>query len=284
MFYVLSKLLGWVAQPLSVVILCLLIAYLKLWRTPMRGARRLIGIALAILLLGGVSPLANVLLLPLEDRFARPSLPADAVIDGILVLGGAEDSRISAGRHVVALNEAAERMTEAAALARRFPQARLVFTGGTSELLLPSTYGADAARLYFEAEGIASARLTFEDQARNTWENAVLTQALTKPKPGERWLLVTSGYHMARAVGCLRRIGWPVIPWPVDYRTSGPRDLVTPFYSPADALRRLEVGTKGWNVLDVDAQVNVLMLTRDVGEGLYRVTTDDPPGVWEPGH
>jgi uncharacterized SAM-binding protein YcdF (DUF218 family) len=47
------------------------------------------------------------------------------------------------------------------------------------------------------------------------------------PQPGQRWLLVTSASHMPRAVGVFRQIGWPVIAYPVDYRTAGGASIGT---------------------------------------------------------
>ena len=64
-----------------------------------------------------------------------------------------------------------------------------------------------------------ASRLVLEDKSRNTEENAVFTKRLVDPKPGERWLLVTSAWHMPRSVGAFRRAGWEVLPWPVDYRS-----------------------------------------------------------------
>ena len=57
-----------------------------------------------------------------------------------------------------------------------------------------------------------------ERQSRNTYENAVFSKAMIAPKPGERWLLVTSAYHMPRSVGLFRKAGFPVEPYPVDWR------------------------------------------------------------------
>ena len=65
--------------------------------------------------------------------------------------------------------------------------------------------------------------MAFEDESRSTWENAVLSRDMIRPAPESRWLLVTSAFHMPRAVGVFRRVGWPgLVPFPVDYRTRGP--------------------------------------------------------------
>jgi len=244
-FYV-AKFIDLCLQP-SVMLLFLLLAGAALLTTRHQTAGRcLVLVAAALLLIGGLLPLSTWLILPLEQRFARADLSGQDVA-GIIVLGGVEDSRVATGRHSHALNEAAERLTEAAVLARRYPNAKIVFTGGATEIMSSATIGADAARLVLQGLGIGdSDRLLLERKARNTWENAVYTKALVRPKPGERWLLVTSGWHMPRAMGAFRKAGFPVEPWPVDYRTAGPWDALRLFESPAEGLRRLELVVHEW--------------------------------------
>lgn len=162
-------------------------------------------------------PLAALLTLPLEERFPRP--PAPAAVSGILVLGGAVEQALTEAHGIPALNGAAERMTEAVALARRFPAARVVFTGGSSAILPGGPTEAETARRLFADLGLPPERLILESESRNTHENAVLTHRLVRPAPGETWLLVTSASHMPRAVGCFRAAGWQVTAWPVNYTT-----------------------------------------------------------------
>ena len=76
---------------------------------------------------------------------------------------------------------------------------------------------ADLARPLLQSLGIDSSRTLYERDSRTTWENAVYSRKLAQPKPGETWLLVTSAWHMPRAVGCFRKVGWNVVPYPVNY-------------------------------------------------------------------
>ena len=246
MFYVLSKVLLWLIQPLSLVILGLITAYLLLRRGRVRTAQRLILTCVLTLVVAGIMPLSSILLIPLEDRFARADLATGGPIDGIVVLGGGEDARVTHHRQTPTLNDAGERLTEAMSLARRFPAARIVFTGGATEILGKATHGADAAELFFREQGLDLRRLTLERQSRNTHENVVLTKALVAPLPGQRWLLVTSAFHMPRSMGCFRQAGWDVLPWPVDYRTAGPLERLELFANPVDGLRRLDFTLKEW--------------------------------------
>ena len=118
MFFYLSKILWFCLQP-SALLLILLIAGAALLATRhVRAGRRLVLASTALLLIGGLLPLGTWLILPLEERFARAD-PSSRPVDGIVILGGTEDARVSTARHAHALNEAAERLTETAALARR---------------------------------------------------------------------------------------------------------------------------------------------------------------------
>jgi len=246
MFFYVSKIVWFCLQPSSLLLILLVVGGALLFTRHQKAGRRLVVVAAALLLVGGLLPLSTWLILPLEDRFSRTEL-SGGDIDGIVVLGGPEDARVSTARHAHALNEAAERLTEVAALARRFPKARIVFTSGSIEVLSAPTIGADAGGLVLEDLGISGRdRLILERRSRNTWQNAVYTKELVSPKPGERWLLVTSAAHMPRAMGVFRRAGFPVEPWPVDYRTAGPWDLVRLFDAPAEGLKRLDQVTREW--------------------------------------
>jgi len=243
LFFHVSKFVWLALQPSSLIILLLLAGLaLAAWRR--RWGLRLITLASVGYLIAGFSPLGHWLMIPLEERFARPELRAP--VDGIIVLGGSIDTVVSKGRGVTALNEAAERLSEGAALARRFAAARLVFTGGSADLLYDGMTEAGAAKALFARLGVAPGRVLLEARARNTAENAAFTRDSVAARPGERWLLVTSAFHMPRAVGAFRAAGFEVIPWPVDYRTRGPADAWRLFPRASEGLRRVDLAAKEW--------------------------------------
>jgi uncharacterized SAM-binding protein YcdF (DUF218 family) len=153
---------------------------------------------------------------------------------------------MSAASGEAQLNESAERVTAVAALARRFPQARIIYSGGDASLLGNAPVEANFALPLFETFGIPRRRIELEGRSRNTQENAVFSKELAKPQPGERWLLVTSAHHMPRSVGCFRRAGFEVEPYPVDWRTRGAPDLLHPFGSLAGGLARTDAAAREW--------------------------------------
>ena len=248
MYDPISKALWFGLQPSSFLLILLLAGAALLFTRYRKAGRWLVVAGVGLFLIGGMSPLSTWMTLPLEQRFARADL-AGRDIDGIIVLGGVEDARVAAGRHAHAINETAERITEAAALALRYPRAKVVFTSGTITYRGARANGAEAAGLIFRDLGIAADRLVPESASHNTWENAVYTKALVQPQPGQRWLLVTSANHMPRAMGVFRKVGFPVEPWPVDYRTADERDRYLMFEAPSEGLRRLELAVHEWTGL-----------------------------------
>ena len=218
MFFWASKILWVLAQPSNLLLLLLVTGALALLLGRRRLAAWLLYPAILALMLIGLLPIGQWLILPLENRFPALAEPPDEV-DGVIVLGGAIDRAVAEGRGVVAFDENAERSIALIELAERYPDAKLLFTGGRGDILGAAITEADVMREFAWRHGL-DGRVILEDQSRNTYENAVLSKALASPAPGERWLLVTSASHMPRSVGVFRQVGWPVIPYPVDYRTS----------------------------------------------------------------
>src|SRR5215212_2812229 len=245
MFFVLAKVLGFFALPSNILISLGVLGLVLMATRFARAGRRLAVTALILLAIVGLTPLGNALILPLEERFP-PWDSTRGAPTGIISLGGALDTVVSEPRDEVALNEAAERMTAIAELARRYPDARIVFSGGSGRIIYDGVTEASLAARLFASFGIAKERITLEDQSRDTLENARFTKALVQPKPGERWLLVTSAHHMPRSVGLFRAEGFPVEAFPVDYRTRGAIDLLRPFSSVGDGLRRTDTAAREW--------------------------------------
>ncbi|HVI27569.1 YdcF family protein [Hansschlegelia sp.] len=244
MFFVLSKVLGFLATPSNLAVM----AGLAGGAAALLGARGLgsavMGAAILSLAVAGLSPLGNLLLIPLEERFPRAS--DEPAPTGVIVLGGAFDTVIAASRQEVALTKAAERLTEIAELARRWPKAQIVFSGGSGTLLFDGATEADLAARLLQSFGVEPERILLEGRSRNTVENARFTRDLIEPRPGDRWLLVTSAYHMPRAVGCFRAAGIEVQAWPVDFRTRGSEDALRPFRSVSAGLSRVDVAVREW--------------------------------------
>ena len=215
MFFVLSKLFAFATLPSTVLVIVGLAGValsLTRWR---RAGRALMAAALLLLALAGLSPAPSLLAATLESRFPDWT-PSAAPPAGIIVLGGAIDADSSRKAGAAVLGRAFERLTAVPALARRYPAVPVIYSGGNGELFGGEGREADYALPLLERLGVPRERLIAERQSRNTAENAAFTRALLDPKPGQRWLLVTSAAHMPRAVGCFRHAGFEVEAVPVD--------------------------------------------------------------------
>jgi uncharacterized SAM-binding protein YcdF (DUF218 family) len=247
MFFWVSKVAWFFVTPSNLIALLLVVGTVALFTRWRRLARGLLVLAALAYVGIGYVPVGKALLRPLEDRFARPGddMPAP---DGIIVLGGGMEESFLSDRNALVLATGGSRMTDTVMLARRYPQARIVFTGGSANLLQgASVTESDAARALFLGLGLPAERMSFEDRSRNTYENAVFTRDLVQPKAGERWLLVTSAFHMPRAMGLFRRAGFNVVAWPADYITHGtPSDYLRPNDSAASGFDILEIGIREW--------------------------------------
>jgi uncharacterized SAM-binding protein YcdF (DUF218 family) len=245
MFFVLSKVLGFFSLPSNfIAVVCVIGAAAWLLKRRRAGARLLL-LGTVLLLLFGYVPLGNVLLLSLSERF--PAWQFDGRDpDGIIVLGGGIDSEVSAARNTVELDAPAERVLAMLQLARRFPKARIVVSGGSAMLLEQPVPEAPIAGRLLQQFDLDGGRVILDSASRTTSENADFVRKLVDPKSGGRWLLVTSAFHMPRSVGVFRAAGFDVEAYPVDWRTRGWVDAVMPFDKLSAGLARSDVAVHEW--------------------------------------
>jgi uncharacterized SAM-binding protein YcdF (DUF218 family) len=223
LLFAVSKILWALVQPDLIIFAMIVIGVALLWTRWARGGRRLASLGAILLVVVAATPLDKWLFAPLEVRFP-PLRNLPPHVDGIIALGGAIDPVLSARHGMPSLNDDAERMTSFVKLARLYPSAKLVFTSGSAAVFGEKLKEADAAKRLFADLGLDTSKIIFERESRNTYENAVFSKKLANPKPGEVWILITSAWHMPRAVGIFRQAGWPVLPWPVSYKTGGSFD------------------------------------------------------------
>jgi len=231
--FVTAKLVGLMIRVETWLVIGLAISVVAGLRGRARLSSRAGLVTLAAILMIGILPLHHPALHWLETRHPRPDPAQLGALDGIIVLGGAEDLSASRIWGTPQVNAAAGRIIEGAALALRHSPVRLVHAGGSGRLADlgqggdTGTFGSEAevARALYLALGVDADQLSFEGRSRNTFENARNLVQLIAPDPDQTWLLVTSAAHMPRAVHHFHQAGWDsVIPWPVDYRSTRFRD------------------------------------------------------------
>lgn len=239
----LTSLIGSLTTPSNVLCLLLVVGCLLLALGRRRGGFALV-LACTISLLGiGVLPVSSLLILPLEGRFPPPVLPAH--VAGIVVLGGSVATDLSKARGQPVVKNAADRLFAAAALARQYPDARVILSGG---IVVPRPGAIPEAwvmRDVLASVGIDRARLEIETKSRNTCENAEYSLELAQPAPGSVWLMVTSGNHMPRSVACFRKQGFAILPYPTDYLTQGKLVMKRDF-SLSKELFQLDLAAHEW--------------------------------------
>jgi len=244
LFFGLSKLIWLLVAPDMLLLLLLLAGWLMLLFGKTTAAKWYIGIVALVLTTLAWLPLGSWLMYPLENHFAtNPPLPEK--VDGIVVLGGSELSMRSRYRDQVELNASAERNLAFMALARRYPDAKLIYTGGSGNPAHQWARGADIAERLFREQGFDVSRVLFERESRNTYENAIYSKKLAKPGNDEYWLLITSAWHMPRSLGSFCKIGWRITAWPVDHETS-PNGLSTPNLGLSENLQLLHTAVHEW--------------------------------------
>lgn len=244
MFFILSKTAAFFLLPSNLLIAAGLIGIALLTTRFRRAGLRLMIGSLVLLALLGFSPLGGMLSHVLESRFP-PWDPSRGAPDGIVVLGGGIAANLSGDYDEPMLTGEGGRITAIAKLARAYPNARIIYSNGDPSLLGNGTPDAKYFLQLLDSFGIARERVTIEPRSRNTYENAVFSKDVTKPKPGERWLLVTSAQHMPRSVGCFRQAGFPVEAYPVAWKTRA-HFSITPAGVLSGGLSSLDLATHEW--------------------------------------
>ena len=245
MFFYLSKIFWLFAHPLNLTGILLFVGLVLLFAQWTRLAATAFMMAFLVVALSTWTSLGALMLHPLEDRFARPD-PAPERVDGIIVLGGGFEGAVNLARGGYELNASGDRFVEAAVLARQYPQARVVVTGGTGTMVLEGEGDGETAPRLLTALGVEQGRLVLENESRNTDENARFTRAMVNPQPGQTWLLVTSAFHMPRSVLLFEKAGFEVVPWPADYRTAGDEHPGLAQDNAIDSLQNTAIAIREW--------------------------------------
>lgn len=245
--FILSKLMSAITQPVFWLALwwCVALCLLSLSARWRRSALRMLWAGWVVLGLLGFEALPQALLRPLENRYPVPSPEAMARHVGVIVLGGATQHPGSYQAHAqVPLGEAAERMSLPVGLMRQRPQWQLVFSGGEGRLVATGVSEAELAKAFYEEQGLDLSRVTLEGGSRTTRENARQVASLLGERCQQPWLLVTSAWHMPRAVPEFEAVGCRVTPYPVDFRTGA--DTAWTEYSLARSLVLWQTALHEW--------------------------------------
>lgn len=248
MFFILSKTVTVLLQPSNLILLIGiggLALMLMGWR---RSGTRLVVTSVILLFIAGLLPLGPYLTRALEHRFPpweQAGGLSRGAPTGIIVLGGAISPLLSRQTGLISVNGDAGRVIALAHLARAFPNARIIYSGGDGSLFGNKSPETDFIGPLLDDFGVARSRVELETRSRNTAENAIFSKELAQPKPNERWLLVTSAQHIPRAVGSFRAAGFAVEAYPVAFQVE--RHLrLRPGFTVGNNLVRFDRAVNEW--------------------------------------
>ena len=228
MFFSLSKIFWAVMSPLNILGICfVLVLILSVLRQKIYI--KALCFLSAVFLFFGVMPVGHDALTFLENRFSKPQeMPRQ--VDGIILLGGAISTDLSYARGETVVGDSGGRLLTFLQLAKRYPSAKLIATGGSGSLFSQDIKEADYVQELFESLKVDGGRIIYERESRNTYENAKFVREQIGASASETWILVTSAYHMPRSIGVFQKQGVYPLPYPSGYRTEGafhiyPRDF-----------------------------------------------------------
>lgn len=247
MFFVLSKILWFFADPANLILLALVVGgTLVQVRSPSlkRAGRWTFLLGLLAFMLAAVFPIGQQAFLQLENRFPIPTQLPEKVT-GIVVAGGVLDPVVSNARGQVSVNDAVDRLFAMAELAARYPDAKLIYSAGSGSLTRQDLKEADFVLPLLVRLGIPASRVLLENRSRNTYENAIFSRDVAGADAAGTWILITSAFHMPRAVGTFRKAGWTVVPYPTDYNYEPERKWGIGFF-PRSGLNRLSAAAHEW--------------------------------------
>ena len=240
-FWVISKVIWGIVAPETSLLILLILGTVLMWTRRNKAASLILTSSVVVIAMVSIFPFSTWILHPLENRFPIPSkLPEE--VDGIIVLAGAENIYVTAARGQPALHGGGERLTTFVWLARLYPNAILLFSGGSGSLIDQKQKSDDTARKLFHQIGLKAERVQYESDSKNTAESALKSYQLVQPNPGQNWILVTSAFHMPRSVGLFRKVGWQIIPYPVDFNTTNSSSMSFNLME----IGRLSQGLREW--------------------------------------
>ena len=240
-YVVLSKIFWFFAAPSSLIVLMAVAGVTLMAVTRHRRGLGLLSASAVALGLLWLFPIGDLAIKPLESRFPQPKLPE--VVDGIVLVSGVAIRQTVAWKQVQLMGGG--HFTTAAALARRYPAARIVLAGDDPWIIQPGDGQAEFGRRFLESLGVSADRIMIETRARNKYENARAAYALARPEPGQAWVVIASAYQMPRVIGAYRRAGWTnLLAYPVNYESA---DLSPwPRFSLSIQLLRLDLAVREW--------------------------------------
>jgi uncharacterized SAM-binding protein YcdF (DUF218 family) len=229
-----------VLSPILLVALMVVCAFLTRRRRP---AVWLLSVAAFLVLLLSMPVASSLLLRPLEYRYAALGSAAPRQEAIVVLGGGVRDRSPDEGGAPSLTPTALKRVVYGYRLYRRFA-VPVVVSGGTTWRERGSEPEAEVARAALVNLGAADGSIITESGSRTTWENARNVASLLKARGISRVVLVTSAWHMPRAMLAFSRAGISCVPAPTDYLSRGGRLTAVDFLPGFEELWESVIATQ----------------------------------------
>ena len=215
--YFISKFIWLFFTPLNFIILLLTVGLLFNLINKKLLSKIFYIFSLMYFILVGVFPTGGLLLFKLEQYYQSPPIIPNNIA-GILILGGPTSVGLTVAHNQVSFNEAGERLTESVKIINKYNPEKIIFSGGSQKQTFNDSHSY-VAKKFFSEMGIDVSKINFEFKSRNTYENILFSKQIAHPKKNEKWLIITSSFHMKRTMNIAEKIEWDFIPYPVDFRS-----------------------------------------------------------------
>lgn len=226
MFFFLSKVLSFLIAPFTWAMILLLWA----WITKNQIRRKRLFIAgIVVLLVFSNRFLFNQVMMAWEIEAVKE--PAPQTYDAIIVLGGFSTYNEALDR--INFTGSSDRFMQGLALLKKGVAPVLLVSGGSGSITFQDHKEADRVQTYLREIGVPDSAVMIENESRNTYENAINSAALLKKRfPNGKYLLITSGYHMRRSLGCFSKAGLNCDPYSADIQGGPGRFSIDYFIVP----------------------------------------------------
>ena len=244
MSFYLSKILWLIVNPFNIFIFITLFTMFLYFINFRRLSLIIYLINFIFIALISFLPIGSYLTYIIEKEFHTNTKFPDQV-DGILILGGATNPLLFKEFDQISLNGSAERLVESVMIIRKFEKAKVIFSGGSGIVNRSDLGHSQVAKLFYKKIGVDINKIFFEDKSRNTHENIIYSKKIAKPKKNENWLLITSAFHMKRALLIAEKNNWKFIPYAVDFKNIKEFKL-TPNLNLLSNLNSFQSGLHEW--------------------------------------
>ena len=219
MTFYLSKLLWFLFNPFNCILFLFFLSLILNFFKFLKFSKIILFFSFLLFIISGVLPTGSYLLYLLEKNYHnRVALPEN--VDGILILSGATNPFLTKEYDQISLNGSVERLTESIQLINKYPTAKVFFAGGSGYVEYPDLNHSEVAKKFYESLNVNTKNIFFDKKSRNTYENIVFANKKINPNINEKWIIVTSAFHLKRAISVGEKLGWELIPYATDYKLS----------------------------------------------------------------